>query len=305
MKKYTKVIGSHRDQAKKALEGYNYVTVFEKMDGANASFKLSEDGKSITCFSRRKKLNPEHGLQGFVEWVNENVDKELLLPGIIYFGEWMNPHKVKYKQDIYKKFFLFDLYDVDHELYFTPMNEVGTEIVEKTEGMFLAPVVYQGRAFADVDDYYDLTKKSAFTEDGPAEGVVVKDYHYRDRFNNQVFVKVINEEFKETNNKKVKKEKHLTPEEQKIQTHVDTNISKNGVEKFLLKQVDEGYIGKNFENTKLSTLIPTLKDLFVEDFLSENREEIGYDEISNQLRNFTKKRVIKNFVDYLKQIVNN
>lgn len=103
-------------------------TVQEKVDGANSGIQLSSD-QTLILHSRNTvlahihinpdytvsevKVAPEYGdFSGFVQMVKNNA-------GAIYsymlennytniYGEWLVPHTIKYSEDRYKKFYLFD-----------------------------------------------------------------------------------------------------------------------------------------------------------------------------------------------------
>ena len=114
MKKYDKVKNSGIVLDKFKHRG---LVVQEKLDGSNASFTM-EDGE-LACFSRRKKLNENETLNGFYNWAHENIEEWMFnfLEGHIIFGEWLVKHKIQYKEECYKEFYVFDVYDKSTERY--------------------------------------------------------------------------------------------------------------------------------------------------------------------------------------------
>src|SRR5690349_17818215 len=106
-KKYTDIIRlGHKNTLGVLNEGDNII-VQEKIDGANAS--LRRDGDVIRAYSRNKELSEDNNLGGFYQFA-QSLDVEELKHDLIYFGEWTNPHKVKYPENT-KKFYLYDTYD--------------------------------------------------------------------------------------------------------------------------------------------------------------------------------------------------
>jgi hypothetical protein len=301
MKKYRKIISYPKTEAKEALKDYRYVTVTEKIDGANASLKLSEDGKTIECFSRRQKLSKENDLRGFVKWVEENVDIRNLFPHVIYYGEWLVHHKVKYIDDAYNKFYLFDVYSQLEMSYQSCFNEVGIHFVESTRGALFAPLRFAGQI--DVDDDLVFAKKfmdtSTLTPDKP-EGVVIKDYTYRSKHGEEIAVKFINEEFREQQTKKKKsKPVKLTERETKLYNSIDEHINEISIDKFVSKMIDENIVIEKWKDEQLSTLLKNTAKLFTIDIIEEvfSNEDLTKDEIK-----FVNKKISMLFVTELKKL---
>ena len=74
-----------------AFTAGEHITITEKIDGANASIAVGEDGKLI-AFSRRNQLTPESTLQGFYEFVqtlDSSIISCVLGTRYIFFGEWL------------------------------------------------------------------------------------------------------------------------------------------------------------------------------------------------------------------------
>ncbi|MBZ4317358.1 RNA ligase family protein, partial [Mycobacterium tuberculosis] len=82
----------------------------------------------------------ENNLGGFYQWVQENIKPEYLHEDGVYFGEWLNPHKVKYPE-YQKQFFLYDIYDIETKTY--PSFDI-VKIVALMLNVNLIPVFYQG-----------------------------------------------------------------------------------------------------------------------------------------------------------------
>lgn|GEM_PF-4562891 len=84
-RKYADILRmGHRETVGAVKEG-DYITVYEKLDGANASL---EEPAEVLAFSRNTRLSPENNLRGFYEWTRQ-IDPSRLLPNVIYYGEWL------------------------------------------------------------------------------------------------------------------------------------------------------------------------------------------------------------------------
>lgn len=119
-RKYQSVAKPHR-LLMRDLEKYmtSALRVFPKVDGANASVWLKDDG-TVGYGSRNRDLSVgDEGFNGFKEFVEAN---ELTLQAMLehfeestehavtIYGEWMVPHSVKdYEEYVWKKFWIFDV----------------------------------------------------------------------------------------------------------------------------------------------------------------------------------------------------
>src|SRR5699024_1968197 len=119
MKKYDKVKGSGILLDKFKDRG---LVVQEKLDGSNASFTV--DNGELQCFSRRKKINEKETLNAFYGWVHENIQEDVFdcLEDYIIFGQWLVKHKIQYKEECYKEFYVFDVYDKEEKAYLSLKN---------------------------------------------------------------------------------------------------------------------------------------------------------------------------------------
>jgi hypothetical protein len=61
--------------------------ITEKIDGTNASIRITEDGQFLTG-SRSRWITPEDDNYGFAKWANEHKEELLTLGVGTHFGEW-------------------------------------------------------------------------------------------------------------------------------------------------------------------------------------------------------------------------
>ena len=180
--------------------------VFPKLDGTNASVWLGEDGKVHTG-SRDRDLTEGSDNAGFRGWVRENEEKFLgfLLKFSSYtlYGEWLVPHTLKtYREDAWRKFYIFDMYNRDTEQYLS--YDVYQTLLKDAGLDYLAPlaIVKNGT----LETYLKTLEKNVFLiEDGKGvgEGVVIKNYDWVNRYGRVVWAKLINNAFKEEHHKEM------------------------------------------------------------------------------------------------------
>ncbi|WP_407708507.1 RNA ligase family protein [Bacillus altitudinis] len=189
-KKYTSIKRMGHSDTRGMFQQGDFIIITEKIDCSNASFTLDEKGE-LQAFSRNVQLDEQNNLNGFYQWVHENINPNDLASEYIYFGEWLGtPHKVHYPQ-YEKQFFLFDVWDKEFNRY-VPFWEVGWEATHLQ--LNLVPVFYDG-AFISYEHIESFVGKTALGgkigDVKSGEGIVVKNYK------NQGFAKMVCEAFRE------------------------------------------------------------------------------------------------------------
>ena len=91
----------------------NHIIIQEKIDGANACIRYDSENGQIIAQSRKCILSDGNTLRGFYTWVKSLNPKQFSILGdrFLIFGEWLVPHSVKYPNEVYNKFYVFDVYD--------------------------------------------------------------------------------------------------------------------------------------------------------------------------------------------------
>ena len=172
--------------------------IFPKIDGTNASVWL-EDGQ-MRFGSRNRELTPDDDNQGFATWASQQqplLDLLNSLPeGSRVYGEWLVPHSLKtYREDAWRRFYIFDVLLSGGE--FMHFNEY--EPLCKSAGVDYIPCITKSR-----NPSYEIILKSAESNKfmlqdncGIGEGVVVKQYGYKNRFGRTTWAKLITNQFKD------------------------------------------------------------------------------------------------------------
>lgn len=289
-KKFTDVVRLGHKSTVDVLQVGDKIVIQEKLDGANASFTLDND--ELHAFSRNRKLDASNTLGGFYEFIviKFKDNNHLLNEDYIYFGEWLNPHKVKY-EGYEKQFFLFDIYSKSKHNYLE-FKEVEHEAI--TLGLNLIPVFYQGEyeSFEQLESYVGQTKVNGKIGDNQlGEGIVVKNVDYRDRFGNQLYVKMVVDEFREVQKQKKAKnpsEYMNTPE----YILAESLATKGRIDKIIYKLRDEAVIGSEIDKKDIGLVFKECNLRTYEDILKEESDslvDINVEDFRKYTSSFAKK----------------
>ena len=264
MKKYQSIDRINKSRNAYYLNKSNVITIEEKLDGANASFLIDEQGE-LKIFSRNNELDPiNNSLNGFYQYMENHLKdkRHLLNPRYIYFGEWLIPHKIKYIE--YKKFYLFDVFDTTTSIYLS--HEIVQEEAQKLS-LVLVPLLYHGH-FIDYDHLISFVGMSNLTiEPNTGEGVVVK---FIDQYNNRTAFKIVDEKFAERKIKKPETKFDETPEG----NFVLECVTQNRVEKIIMKLQDENLLNGELTFENMRNLIKQITPLVYEDVVKEEGDDI-------------------------------
>ena len=267
MKKYDKVKGSRILLDKFKDRG---LVVQEKLDGSNASFTV--DNGELQCFSRRKKLNEKETLNGFYGWVHENIQEDVFdfLEDYIIFGEWLVKHKIQYKEECYKEFYVFDVYDKEEEAYLSlkNMHRIASYLELKTVKTLLIAEPSYHLNILTPQDIQDLVGKSDMTvKPNTGEGIVIK---YLDgKSEHEDYYKIVSNEFKEFNRQKMK------TEIKNNDSVADYAMTRARMEKMIFRAIEEGRLSEdNMELENFGLIIKEVGQDFVDDIMEEEKDNM-------------------------------
>lgn len=172
--------------------------VFPKIDGTNGSVWL-DDGV-IKAGSRNRELTLENDNQGFYNMViaDENLERFLKAhPNLRLFGEYLVPHTLKsYRDSAWRKFYVFDVMDEnDKYLHYNDYSK----LLDEYEIEYIPPMrIVKNPKEEYLSEYLARQNYYLIDEgDGVGEGVVVKNYDFVNKFGDQVWAKIVLNEFKE------------------------------------------------------------------------------------------------------------
>lgn len=189
-KPYPKVLALHKEECTGILNGTCYIQ--EKVDGANASIWLGDDGE-IRCGSRTQDVTNQ-GFRGLVDWArsHEGIKKLLSInPNLRLYGEWCVRHSIAYDNLSYQKFYLFEAESDDKKIDIEEMYIIAKEYDIPTVHLFAKienPTLEQIQEFAG---------KSVLGSVG--EGVVIKNFDFINAFGDHINAKYVTQEFREKN----------------------------------------------------------------------------------------------------------
>ena len=280
MKKYMD-IERLKDKYAVAFKAGEHITITEKIDGANASIVVNEDG-TLTACSRRNELTPQSNLQGFYEYV-QKLDADIVSAALttryILFGEWLVKHTIRYPEDKMKQFYVFDVYDTETEQY---MPWEFTKQIAEFIGLKTVPLFYDG-PFTSWEDIYALVSKTEMGGEPTGEGIVIKS---QDRLDNKFsgtpeYVKIVAKEFSEVHQSKPQKE--IDPEKlaakQAAEDLAATIVTSRRVEKSIQKLIEDNIIPENWDEKNLGTIAKHLPRAVYNDCVKEEPETV--DKIEN------------------------
>jgi hypothetical protein len=189
--------------------------VFPKIDGTNASIWL-HDG-TIQCGSRTKHLSSEADNAGFRAWAIEQrniYDYLINNPTHRLFGEWLVPHSLKtYRSEAWRKFYVFDvaidkqpgeiLHEGDSTIKYIHYDEYKPLL--EIYGIDYIPPLCKIKNGSYEQFINQLINNVFLIEDGKGtgEGIVVKRYDFKNKFNRQTWAKIVTSEFKEKHAKEM------------------------------------------------------------------------------------------------------
>lgn len=248
--------------------------IFPKLDGTNASVWLNEKGE-IQAGSRKRHLTLEADNAGFYAWVKKQANLLAYLqenPTHRLFGEWLVPHSLKtYRQDAWRNFYIFDVavnkteneitHKGDDKVKYLSYDEYKPLLEEKGLN-FISPISIITNA--NYEQLINQLNKNVFLiEDGKGvgEGIVIKNYEFKNKYGRNTFAKIVTTEFKE------KHSKTMGASEIKGKKMVEEEIAKEFVTTAL---VDKVYAKIENESGFNSRAIPRLLNTVFYDVVRED-----------------------------------
>ncbi len=211
--------------------------VFPKLDGTNA--QLWTDGESLKAGSRNRELSLDNDNHGFMNWaVKQQNIKELFLkfPNIRLYGEWLVPHTLKtYQENAWRCFYVFDVMKDDIYLSYTDYKTLLDEYeIEYIPALctFENPTYESLVKILDKNDYLIQDGK------GSGEGIVIKNYNYKNKYGRVTWAKIVKNEFK-AQHRKVSDVNEIKDKKMVEADIVDKYVTLSLIEKELAKITSE------------------------------------------------------------------
>jgi hypothetical protein len=171
--------------------------IFPKIDGTNASLWWC-DNQRLCGGSRNRTLDIGNDNAGFYNWALSddkicNFFKKY--PHLRLYGEWLVPHTLKtYKEDAWRRFYVFDVMDGDrylsYEEYQPLMEEFGIDYIPPI-------IIIENPTYERLIHQLTNTGFMVKDGDGDGEGIVIKRYDFVNKFGKTIWAKIVSTEFKE------------------------------------------------------------------------------------------------------------
>ena len=256
------------------------IVVQVKIDGSNASIAYDKNTNSLVAFSRRQELSEKNNLNGFwnfVQTLDVSIFKEILGNRYIIFGEWLTPHAVKYPQQMYNKFYMFDVWDKVAEEYLP--QERSFSIFKKLQPYITEYVntLYSGD-FISWDALLNLLKENTYGESPCMEGIVIKRQNCLDSKSSRLpfYVKIVSEQFSEVH--KSKKQKTIDPEaiakKEANLALAATIVTPQRVQKMIYKFIEDGLLPQDWDEHNLKDISKILPNAIYKDCVKEENETV-------------------------------
>lgn len=178
--------------------------IFPKIDGTNGS--VWNDNGVIKCASRKRELQEGYDNQGFKDYVlnNQNIIDFLKAhPDLRIYGEWLVPHSLKsYRDDAWRRFYVFDVTEETDELFTYLPYYLYQPMLEKF-GLDYIPLLREATNPTENQLVKMMEANTFLIKDGEGagEGIVIKNYNYRNKYGRTKWAKMVRSEFKEVHSK--------------------------------------------------------------------------------------------------------
>ena len=285
MKKYLDIERCKQKYAETFNVGEDIV-IQEKIDGSNASICYDEESGTLKAFSRRLELSADNTLNGFWDYVQSlNLDtfKEILGSRYIVFGEWMGAkHAIKYPENVYGKFWMFDVWDTQIEQYL-PYEETRSfydKLIacgNEDNKFNFVPVFYIGK-FESWEKTSELVGRTEVGAEPTGEGIVIKRQNCLDSKSSRLpfYVKIVSEQFSEVH--KSKKQKAIDPEaiakKEANLALAATIVTPQRVQKMIYKFIEDGLLPQDWDEHNLKDISKILPNAIYKDCVKEENETV-------------------------------
>ena len=260
-----------------AFEVGDIISITTKIDGANSSIAWDETTGKLEIFSRTNLLDSPGALRGFYDYIKTNV--EPLVAGLdnckklVIYGEWCVSHTVQYDKEWYNKWRIYDIWDKERNCY---LHQETVKDICKTIGLEYVEELYYGPFISWEHCRSFIGKSTAY---GPnQEGIVIKNQSklsYEGEIRDPIYIKIVDEKFKEHMANKGHKQKEVDPEKQaalaKATELVESVVTEARVRKMICKLMDEGQLPSEIQPKDMGSVMKLLPKLIYDDVLKEEK----------------------------------
>lgn len=174
------------------------VTIQPKIDGTNSVVWLGDDG-NVHAGSRKRELSLDNDNAGFKAQIigDENINSYLHKHHNHYvYGEYLVPHTIRtYDSDAWKKFYIFDVFELNDNYGRYLSYDEYVPLLEEFNLTYIPEIVRLENP--SIEEVADCIKKTHYLmpEGATPEGVIAKNYSYKNKWGHVVWGKIVAEEF--------------------------------------------------------------------------------------------------------------
>jgi hypothetical protein len=225
------------------------IHIFPKIDGTNASLWWNN---GVQAGSRNRQLSLDNDNGDFYKWALKQECYARFFAqysDVTLYGEWLIPHSLKtYRTDAWKKFYVFDVvrHNEDGTPVYLPYSEY-KPILDEHEIEYLTPISIVTNCDYDRLVGY-LSANTYLIEDGKGcgEGIVIKNYDFKNKYGRTTWAKIVTSEFREKHAKEMGNgEVNLKPliEQSIVDEFVTSALVEKVYEKIRLD--NDGFVSRN------------------------------------------------------------
>lgn len=179
--------------------------IFPKIDGTNGSIWI--EGGEVQAGSRNRHLSIDQDNAGFLAWAQQQDNIKHFLsehPTLRLYGEWLVPHSLRtYRESAWRKFYVFDVVqDLPNDETSYLSFEEYKPLLDRYGIDYIPPLCVIKNT--NYDQLVAQLEKNVFLiEDGKGfgEGIVIKNYGFKNKYGRTAFAKIVTSEFKEQHSK--------------------------------------------------------------------------------------------------------
>lgn len=198
--------------------------IFPKIDGTNASLWWSN---GLKAGSRNRELSIDNDNAGFYKWAlgQEHIIQFLKShQNVRLYGEWLVPHTLKtYNDNAWMNFYVFDVMVGDEYADYTKYSE----LLQQHNIEYIPPIcIINNPSYERLIGLLEQNDYLVKDGNGIGEGIVIKNYDYKNKYGRVVWAKIVSNEFKG-------KHKKAMPNEIKEKNLVEKDI----VDKYITRSL--------------------------------------------------------------------
>lgn len=198
--------------------------IFPKIDGTNASLWWNN---GLKAGSRNRELSIDNDNAGFYKWAlgQEHIIQFLKSnPEVRLYGEWLVPHTLKtYNDNAWRNFYVFDVIIGNEYTDYTKYSE----LLQQHNIEYIPPIcIINNPLYERLIGLLEQNDYLVKDGNGIGEGIVIKNYDYKNKYGRVVWAKIVSNEFKG-------KHKKAMPNEIKEKNLVEKDI----VDKYITRSL--------------------------------------------------------------------